>query len=262
MAQLSGKPLYILDESAKKDQDALSMNVEAITAVAESIQTTIGPKGMNKMLVDSLGEITVTNDGSKILEEMQIEHPAAKMLLELTKAMKKNVGDGCSSAVLLTGELMKKTQEMVSVGISPTFIYRGYNAALNEIKHILDEIAVSIDIEDHLILQNVVISALNSKMTEGKELFAQIIVDAILKIKDIRAGSVYIDLDNIQIIKKQGEGITDSRLIEGIVIDKEVVNPMMPKSINGAKIALLDGALEIVKTDISSGNQNQKSSRY
>lgn len=255
MSDLSGRPIYVVNERTKRvdNEGALAMNVDAMTAIAEMIKTTLGPKGMNKMLVDGMGEVSITNDGSKILEEIQTEHPAAKMIIDLSKSIKKNSGDGVSSAVIFSGDLMKRVQEMIKMDISPVYIYKGFSHALKELKEILDHSAIPIDIKERKTLENCIETALNSKLlSDGKILFSKISVDAILKIKEERSNGISIDIDNIQIIKKQGEGLMDSKLIDGIVVDKEVINAMMPKTITNAKIALVDGALEIVKTEVSS----------
>ncbi len=254
MSQLSGKPIMVLKEGTNRIQGkkALKINIEAIIAVAESIKTTLGPKGLNKMIVDSMGDVTVTGDGAKILEEYAVENPAAKMVVELSKTIHKNVGDGASSAVIFVGELMAKVTEMIDMNLSPTIIYEGFLHAIKESKKFLDTYSVSIDISNKDILKNIVTTALNSKsLGITKEIFSKIIVDSIFAIIDKRGEKSYIDLDNIQIVKKEGSGIENSTLIQGIIVDKEVVNPMMPKRISNAKIALIDSALEIIKTEIS-----------
>jgi thermosome len=215
-----------------------------------AITSTLGPRGMNKMLVDNLGDITVTNDGAKILEELEVEHPTARMVKEMAKTIKKNLGDGSLTAVILLGELMAKTQEMTDNGLSPVHIYEGFRNALKESNQILDEMAIKIN--NNNLIKQCALTALNTKI-EGdvRDLFADIVVEAISHIKEEKEGSVSIDLDNIQIIKKHGEGIKNTSLIQGLIIDKEVVDPTMPKSLKNAKIALIDAALEIVKTEIT-----------
>ena len=250
------QPYLLLKENTQqlKGKDALIINIEAIKAIAETIRTTLGPKGLNKMLVDSLGDITVTSDGAKILEELSIENPAAKMIVDLSKTIHKKSGDGASSVVLFIGDLMARTAEMISMNIPPTIIYEGYLKAVNQVKRDLNVLALPIpESEQKLLYTALVKTALNSKsLFDAQDLFTSIIVQAIFKIKEIRAKSPYIDLDNIQIIKKEGKSLNSTQLIDGVIIDKEVVNPTMPKRIQDAKIALVDGALEIVKTDFSS----------
>ena len=254
LSNLTGKPLLLLRENSEefKDKRALKLNIEAIKTLAESIQSTLGPKGLSKMVIDSLGDTVVSSDGAKILEELLIENPAAKMIVDLSKTIFKKVGDGTSSGVIFIGELMSKTEEMINNDISPTQIYDGFIHASREMKTIINKTAKKIDIDDRKTLKNCAITSLNSKgLYDTKELFGDIVVDTILSIKEGEKQKITIDLDNVQIIKKQGEGLNSSRLIEGIIVDKEVVNPSMPKIIRNAKIALIDGALEIVKTEFS-----------
>ena len=255
MSNLSGKPLRILkkDTEQYRGRNALSMNIEAIKTVAEAIRTTLGPKGLNKMIVDSMKEVTITGDGAKILEELNIENPAAKMVVDLSKTIRKKVGDGTSSAVIFLGELMNRTNEMIAVNISPTLIYEGFIRAHKEVKKLLKLLSTKIDRNNKEILKNIAETALKTKNLIGTTShFAEIVVDCVLNISQMRGDSPYIDLDNIQLIKKEGEGLINSQMINGIIVDKEVVNPIMPKYLKNAKIALIDGALEIVKTDFSS----------
>lgn len=246
----------ILKENTEyiKGKEALNKNIEAIKAIAETIRTTLGPKGLNKMLVDSLGDITVTNDGAKILEELSVENPAAKMIVDLSKTIHKNVGDGASSVVLFIGDLMAKTEEILSLEIAPTIIYEGFLKALAYLKKELQKMAKEIAPEEQkAIFTSIVSTAMNSKsLMDSKEIFTSLIVDAISEIQETRGESPYVDLDNVQIVKKEGASLNSSRLVEGIIIDKEIVNPSMPKIVHNAKIALINGALEVVKTDFSS----------
>ncbi|MHA1619605.1 MAG: thermosome subunit beta [Promethearchaeota archaeon] len=254
---MSNQQPYILlkeDTQQLKGKDALIINIGAIKAIAETIRTTLGPKGLNKMLVDDLGDITVTGDGAKILEELSIENPSAKMIVELSKTIHKKSGDGASSVVLFIGELMERTAEMISMDISPTLIYEGYLKAVKQIKMDLFDLALPIlETEQDNIFTALVKTALNSKsLFDAKDLFTSIIVQAISKIQEFRAKSPYIDLDNIQIIKREGNSLNSTQIIDGIIIDKEIVNPSMPRRLQDAKIALINGAMEIVKTDFSS----------
>ena len=255
MSNLSGKPFLVLRQGTerKKGRNALSINIEAIKTVAESIRTTLGPKGLNKMIVDSMNEVTVTGDGAKILEELSVENPAAKMVVNLSKTIHKKVGDGSSSTVIFLGELMKRTYDMISVDISPTLIYEGYMHALKEIKRLLKSLSMKIDKKDKEILINIAKTTLNTKnLFNATPYFASMIVECIFNITEMRGNNPYVDLDNIQLIKKEGEGLSNSQLIMGIIVDKEVVSSIMPKYIKNPKIALIDGALEIIKTDFSS----------
>ncbi|MHA2001571.1 MAG: thermosome subunit beta [Promethearchaeota archaeon] len=250
------QPYLLLKENTQqlKGKEALITNIEAIKAIAETIRTTLGPKGLNKMLVDSLGDITVTSDGAKILEELSIENPTAKMIVELSKTIHKKSGDGAVSVVLFIGELMARTAEMVSMDISPTLIYEGYLKAVKQVKEDLFGRAIKIpENEQNIIYTSLVKTALNSKsLFDAKDLFTSIIVQAISRIQEFGTKSPYVDLDNIQIVKKEGDSLNSTTLIDGIIIDKEVVNPTMPRRMQDAKIALINGALEIVKTDFSS----------
>lgn len=250
------QPVYILKENTEqiRGKDALKSNIEAIKIIAETIRTTIGPKGLNKMLVDSLGDLTITNDGAKILEELSIDNPTAKMIVDLAKTVQKNVGDGTSSVVIFIGALMEKVEEMLSMNLPPAIIYEGYILAIKHLKEELQKLSLTAEPgKDREIQRTIVRTALNSKsLMDSQDLFVNIIVDAVNKIKEERNKKYYTDLDNIQIIKKSGGSINSTQFIDGIIIDKEVVSPILPKKIENAKIALLNGALEIVKTDFSS----------
>jgi thermosome len=254
MSSLSGKSRSILNEKSKRIQgkDAFSMNVDAAKAVAMAIQSTFGPKGMSKMLVDGLGDISVTNDGAKILEELEIEHPSARMVKEMAKTIKKNIGDGSTSSVIFLGELVSRAQEMIASGLSPAHIYEGYSFALKKSHEILDKISSKVDLKNREQIRQCALTALNCKISQQAPIFADIVVDAIDYIKNVKGSSLKIDIDNIQIIKKHGDNAENSTLIRGIVVDKEVISSNMPKTLENAKIVLIDAALEIVKTEYSS----------
>ena len=198
MSNLSGKPLRILkkDTEQYRGRNALSMNIEAIKTVAEAIRTTLGPKGLNKMIVDSMKEVTITGDGAKILEELNIENPAAKMVVDLSKTIRKKVGDGTSSAVIFLGELMNRTNEMLAVNISPTLIYEGFISAHKEVKKLLKLLSTKIDRNNKEILKNIAETALKTKNLIGTTShFAEIVVDCVLNISQMRGDSPYIDLE-------------------------------------------------------------------
>ena len=245
MGNLGGQPIFILPEGAlrTKGRDAQRANITAARAVAEAVRTTLGPKGMDKMLVDSLGDVVITNDGATILDEMQIEHPAAKMMVEVAKTQDKEVGDGTTTAVVIAGELLKKAEEMLDQDIHPTVITKGYRLAKFEALKVLDRIAVPITMNDTDRLEKIANTAMTGKSAEkaSREL-SQLCVAAIRKVAE-KAGRV--DTDNIKIEKKAGGSINDSKLIEGIIIDKEVVHSAMPKETKSARILLLESALEI-----------------
>jgi len=237
------QPIIILPESSQRTigRDAQRNNILAAKIVAETVKTTLGPKGMDKMLVDSVGDITVTNDGVTILEEMEIEHPAAKMIVEVAKTQDKEVGDGTTTAVMIAGKLLENAEKLLDSKIHPTVITRGYRLASEKAQELLNNLAINVDNDDK-ILKELVYTALASKSASAKkERFAEIIVKAVKQISE----NGKIDLTNIKIEKVRGEGIEDTELIEGIVLDKERVSVDMPSVVNQARIALIDAALEI-----------------
>ena len=252
MAQLSGVPIIILKEGTERKQgkDAQKNNIAAAKAVAEAVRTTLGPKGMDKMLVDSLGDVTITNDGATILDTIDIEHPAAKMIVEVAKTQDDKVGDGTTTSVIISGELLNLAQELMDQSVHPTIIIRGYRKALVKSKEILKELATKIDINDKETLLKVAGTSMNSKLITGvKSHFADIAVKAVNQIKEKRGEHILIDLDQIQMIKKEGKSLIDTKIIDGIIVDKEIVHPMMPKSLKDAKIALINSSLEVQKTE-------------
>ncbi|MFX1310886.1 MAG: thermosome subunit beta [Promethearchaeota archaeon] len=252
MAQLSGVPILILKEGTerKRGKDAQKNNIAAAKAVAEAVRTTLGPKGMDKMLVDSLGDVTITNDGATILDTIDVEHPAAKMIVEVAKTQDDKVGDGTTTSVIISGELLNLAEELMEQSVHPTIIFRGYRKALLKSKDILQELSTKIDINDTDTLMKVAETSMNSKLIAGvKNHFADIAVKAVSQIKEERGRNIMADLDQIQIIKKEGKSLFDTDLIDGIIVDKEVVHPMMPKSIKNGKIALISSSLEVEKTE-------------
>ena len=252
MSQLSGVPILILKEGSERKQgrDAQRNNIAAAKAVAEAVRTTLGPKGMDKMLVDSLGDVTITNDGATILDTIDVEHPAAKMIVQVAKTQDDKVGDGTTTAVIISGELLNLAQELMEQAVHPSIIFRGYRKALVKSKEILRELAIKIDINDTDTLLKVAETSMNSKLIAGvKNHFANIAVNAVSQIKEKRGEKTLIDLDQIQMIKKEGKSLLDTKLINGIIVDKEIVHPMMPKSLKDAKIALINSSLEVQKTE-------------
>lgn len=240
----------VLKEGTSRKKNAVSENISAIRAISEAIKTTFGPKGLSKMLVDSMGDVTVTSDGYKIMDDIEVEHPAAKLIVQLAKSMNKHVGDGVIKSIILTGELLKMSKELLEQKLHPNTIIKGFNKALKKAIEILDKESTEIDINNKEIIKQVAITALNSKPTFGAaEKLADISVNAILKIFEKRGDSNYVDIDLVQIIKKEGAQLKDSSLIEGLIVDKEVVNSTMPKLITNAKIALINHSLEITKTE-------------
>jgi thermosome len=220
----------------------------AARAVAEAVRTTLGPKGMDKMLVDSLGDVVITNDGVTILKEMDIEHPAAKMIVEIAKTQDDEVGDGTTTAVVLAGELLKKSEALLDMDVHPTVIASGYRQAANKAREILNTLAYPVTIKDEDLLKKFAITAMTGKGPESVgEKLAGLVVKSIQAVID-EDGKV--DVDDIKVEKKVGGTIGDSELIQGLVIDKERIHPNMPKTVKNAKIALIDAALEIKKTEI------------
>ncbi|MBI5391412.1 TCP-1/cpn60 chaperonin family protein [Candidatus Woesearchaeota archaeon] len=252
MATQNQQPIYILSEGSKRTvgKDAQRNNILAAKLVAETVRTTLGPKGMDKMLVDSLGDITVTNDGVTILQEMQIEHPAAKMVVEVAKTQENEVGDGTTTAVVLAGELLKNAEQLLDKEIHPTVITRGYRQAAEKSQEILKKIGEKISIKDTQTLKDIAMTAMTGKGAEvAKEKLADLIVIAVKQVMDLENNEMSIDMDNIKLEKKVGAGIEDTELVQGIILDKEKVHPGMPRVIHDAKIALLDVALEIKDTE-------------
>ncbi|MFH1839838.1 MAG: thermosome subunit alpha, partial [Nanoarchaeota archaeon] len=230
--------------------DAQRNNILAGKIVAETVRTTLGPKGMDKMIVDSLGDVIVTNDGVTILEEMQIEHPAAKMIVEVAKTQENEVGDGTTTAVVLAGELLKNAEVLLDKDIHPTVIAKGYRIAAEESQKILKGMAENVSPKDDKILVNIAITAMTGKGAEAnKELLADLTVKAVKQVMDEVDGVIDIDMDNIKLEKKVGGGTEDSELIQGIVLDKERVHSGMPKFVTNGKVALIDSALEIKNTE-------------
>ncbi len=246
------QPIFIMSENSQRTmgRDAQRTNILAAKLVAETVRTTLGPKGMDKMLVDSLGDIIVTNDGVTILQEMQIEHPAAKMIVEVAKTQEKEVGDGTTTAVILAGELLKNAESLLEKEIHPTMVAKGYRMAAEKAHEILNTIAEDITIKDTATLKNIAMTAMTGKGAEvAKENLSELIVTAVKQVTDIQDNELSIDSENIKLEKKIGAGIEDSELIQGIILDKEKVHPAMPRRIENPKIALLDIAVEIKDTE-------------
>ncbi|MCE4616999.1 MAG: TCP-1/cpn60 chaperonin family protein [Desulfurococcales archaeon] len=255
MVEPTGIPVIILKEGTQRTagRDAVRTNIMAVRAISEMLKTTYGPKGMDKMLVDSLGDITITNDGATILDKMDIQHPAAKMIVQISKGQDEEAGDGTKTAVILAGELLKQAELLLEKGIHPTLIISGYKKALSKAVETIRKIAEDVSLEEDEKLLLIARTSLNSKAVHSaKEHLAKIAVEAVKTVTEKRGtdGYYYVDLDNIQIIKKHGGAVLDTRLIKGIVIDKEVVHPGMPKRVEKAKIALLDAPLEVEKPEI------------
>jgi len=249
-----GQPILILKEgtSRRRGREAQRNNIMAARIIAEVLRSTLGPRGMDKMLIDSLGDITITNDGATILDEIEVEHPAAKMMVEVAKTQDDMVGDGTTTAVVLAGELLKRAEELLDQNIHPTVIVSGYRKAVQKAVEILNKIGVEVDLNDRETLKKVALTSMSSKAVgAARDHLAEIAIDAVKQIVEERGGKRVADIDNIQIIKKEGKSIFDTQLVNGIIIDKEVVHPGMPKRITEAKIALLDCPLEVEKTEFN-----------
>ena len=245
------QPIFILPEGTQRKQgrNAQRNNILAAKLVAETVRTTLGPKGMDKMLVDSMGDVVVTNDGVTILEEMQIEHPAAKMIVEIAKTQEDEVGDGTTTAVVLAGELLKKAEDLLDSEIHPTVVVKGYRMAAEKALKILNEIAKPITENDTEILVQIAETAMTGKGTESnKEKLAMLTVKAVTQVMT-KETTINIDTNDIKLEKKAGGSIEDTELIKGIVLDKERVHSGMPKAVKNARIALIDSPLEIKNTE-------------
>jgi thermosome len=244
-----GQPMIILGEDSRRTQgkDAQSMNISAGKAVAESVRTTLGPKGMDKMLVNSGGSVVVTNDGVTILSEMDIDHPAANLIIEVSEAQNKEVADGTTTAVVVAGELLDQAEELIDQDVHATTIAQGYHQAAEKARELLEENAIKISKEDTETLQKIAKTAMTGKGAESsKGLLAELVVDACLAVKD-RNG---IDIDNVSVEKVVGGSIDNSELVEGVIVDKERVHENMPFGVDDANVALFDGALEVRETEI------------
>jgi thermosome len=251
-AQMGGQPILILPEKVQRylGRDAQRMNIMAARVIAESVRTTLGPRGMDKMLVDNLGDVTITNDGVTILEEMDVEHPAAKMMVEVAKAQEDEVGDGTTTAVIIAGELLKKAEELLDQDIHPTVVTAGYRLAAEKAHEILAKMATPVSKDDDKILKQIAMTSMSSKGSEMRgEKLAELCVRAVKQIVEKSDGKLEADIENIKVEKKSGGSSADSQLIQGIVLDKEVVRQDMPKRKEKAKIALLNLALEVKKTE-------------
>ncbi len=260
------QPIYILPEGYQRTlgKTAQRNNILAAKLVAETIRTTLGPKGMDKMLVDSMGDITVTNDGVTILEEMHIEHPVAKMMVEIAKTQENEVGDGTTTAVVIAGELLKNAERLLDNEIHPTVIIKGYRLAAEKSLSILNEISEKISENETASLKDIALTAMTGKGAEmSKEKLADLVVNGIKKVMTKKDGKTEVDVNDIKLEKKEGGRVEDSDLIEGIILDKEKLHPSMPSVVKKAKIALLDVALEIkspetdAKIEITSPDQLQ-----
>jgi thermosome len=246
-------PILILREGTKREKGkgAQMSNIAAAKAIGEAVRSTLGPRGMDKMLVDGMGDVVITNDGVTILKEIDVEHPAAKMIVEVAKTQDEECGDGTTTAVILAGELLKKAETLIEQNVHPTVIAAGYRLAAQKAQEILAGIGIKVTPDDAEMLKEIANTAMISKSVgASRDILSKISVKAVLAIAEKKDGKYVVDQDNIQIVKKVGGSMEDSEMIEGIIVDKEVVHTGMPKVVKNAKIALIDSALEVKKTEI------------
>ncbi len=254
---LYGVPVLVLKEGTQRTtgRDAMRTNILAARVLAEVLKTSLGPRGLDKMLVDSFGDVTVTNDGATIVKEMEVQHPAAKLLVETAKAQDAEGGDGTTSAVVLAGTLLEKAENLLDQNIHPTIIIEGYKKAMSEALKYLDEIAVKVDPQDRDTLKRLALTSIASKYIgsgETRDKVVDMVVEAAMTVAEPKGdGTFNVRLSNVKIEKKKGGSLADSQLVRGIVLDKEVVHPGMPKRIEKARIALLDTPLEVEKPEIT-----------
>jgi thermosome len=252
MAYMGGQPIIVLREDTERSRgrDARKSNMMAAQIIAEVLKTTLGPRGMDKMLIDSLGDITITSDGATVLDEIDVQHPAAKMMIEVSKTQDKEVGDGTTTAVILAGELLKQAVELLEENIHPSIIISGYQKAADKAIETLEAAAIDVDMQDHETLMKLSNTSMRSKaVSSARDHLSSIVIDAIKQIIEKRDGRIIADVDNVQIVKNEGKSLEETELIQGIIVDKEVVHAGMPKKIKEAKIALLDTPLEVKKTE-------------
>jgi thermosome len=253
MAYQGNQPVIVLKEDTKRSRgrDARRSNMMAGQIVAEVLKTTLGPRGMDKMLVDGLGDITITSDGAKVLEEIDVQHPAAKMIIEVAKTQDKEVGDGTTTSVIFAGELLKKADELLEQEIHPSIVISGYAKAADKALEVLNKVAIPVELDDRETLLKLASTSMRSKtVSNDREHLAEVVVDAVKQIVEKRGDEKIADVDNIQIVKKEGKSLKETEMIKGIIVDKEVVHDGMPKKLKNAKIALLNAAMEIEKTEI------------
>ena len=250
---MGNTPIVILKEGTKRDKgkDAQFNNIAAARTISDAVRSSLGPRGMDKMLVDSMGDVVITNDGVTILKEIDVQHPAAKMLVEVAKTQDQEVGDGTTTSVILAGELLKKAVDMVNAHVHPTIIASGYRLANAEAQKILIDISKKVSYDDDKLLKQIAEVSMNSKQVNAsKDFFSDLVVDAVKTIAEKTKDGYTVDLNNIQTVKKTGSSMDETELVKGLIIDKEPVHSAMPKSIKNPKIALIDAAFEVKKTEI------------
>ena len=246
--QIGGQPIIVVPEGTFREsgRNAQMSNIAAAKVVADAVRTTLGPKGMDKMLTDSLGEVVITNDGVTILEEMEIQHPAAKMVVEVAKAQDEEVGDGTTTAAVLTGELLKQAEGLLEQKIHPTSIAQGYRLAKEKALEIINKIGIDVSIKDKELLTKIALTSMTGKSSESaKEFLAKIAVEAVSQVAVEDEGKIVIDLDQVKLEKKAGGSTDETTLISGLIIDKEIVHSGMPRKVEDAKLLLLNSAIEV-----------------
>ncbi|WP_292376576.1 thermosome subunit alpha [Methanosarcina sp. UBA411] len=250
---MAAQPIFILKEGSKRTHgsDAQHNNIMAAKAVAEAVRTTLGPKGMDKMLVDSMGDVVITNDGATILKEMDIEHPGAKMIVEVAKTQDAEVGDGTTTAAVLAGEFLTKAEDLLESGVHPTVIASGYRLAADQATKIIDTITISAAPEDTETLQKIAATAITGKGAEAqKDHLSKLAVKAVKSVAErSEDGKITVDIDDIKVEKRPGGSIKDSEIIDGVIVDKERVHPAMPEVVEDAKVLLLSVPIELKKTE-------------
>ncbi len=264
MAGMGGTPIIILKDTRRESgKDAILNNIMAARAVANAVRSTLGPKGMDKLLVDSIGDVTITNDGVTILKEMDVQHPAAKMLIEAAKTQDKEVGDGTTTVAVLAGELLKKAEVLLDQKVHPTMIVQGYRMAAEKAVQIVKSIAIDVSENDRALLERIAETAMTGKLAESPDnKMASYAVDLVLNAIETYNGKKSFDMDRVNVEKKVGESTLDSQIIEGIVIDKEIVHQNMPRKVVNAKIALLSTPIESKDTETKTEVQINSSTQF
>jgi len=251
-ATVGGQPVLILKEGSERSlgRDAQRNNITAAKVVAEIVKTSFGPQGLDKMLVSGFGDVTITSDGATILKEMDIEHPAAKMMIEVAKATDEEVGDGTTAVVILTGSLLEKAEQLLNQNVHPTLIIDGYGKASEEALKILEDISMEVPPLDKDVLKKIASTSMATKLIQGsKEALASIAVNAVLKVVKKTKAGYEVDVDDVTVEKKSGASMADTRLIDGVAVNKDVVHDKMPKRINDAKIVLINAPFQVEKTE-------------
>lgn len=264
MAGMGGTPVIILRDTRRETgKDAISNNIMAARAVANAVRSTLGPKGMDKLLVDSIGDVTITNDGVTILKEMDVQHPAAKMLIEAAKTQDKEVGDGTTTVAVLAGELLKKAEPLLDQNVHPTVIVQGYGMAAKKAIEIMNSMAFDVSETDRALLEKVAETAMAGKLAESPDnKIAKFAVDLVLNATEIYDGKKKFDMDKVNVEKKVGESTQDSEIIEGVVIDKDIVHQNMPRKVVNAKVALLSAPIESKDTETKTEVQITSSTQF